>query len=50
MNYPGLQSTPITTAVLAAAIDFSSSAAAFEEGELLVWYGLGLKNINARFT
>ena len=35
---------------LLAAMSFSTSVFAFEEGKLLIWYGQGLKEINKRFT
>ena len=50
MKHNGLPKILSSTAVLAAAIGWSSSALALEEGKLLIWYGLGLKDINARFT
>jgi len=39
-----------TIAAMAATLGLSSSAFALEEGKLLVWYGLGLKEINEQFT
>jgi len=50
VKHNGLPKILSSTAVLAAAIGWSSSALALEEGKLLIWYGLGLKDINARFT
>ena len=48
MKHKGLQGIFASVAVLSV-LGLSSSASAFEEGKLLVWYGDGLKDINARF-